>query len=61
MHVVCNGNREREEFIRKTLRLSHVPTEQRLFTKQDAYDVLIAVCDSLPSAAAVPVCLRSRK
>ena len=32
--VVPGVFREREEFIRRTLRLAHVPTEQRLFTKQ---------------------------
>lgn len=53
--------REREEFIHRTLSLTHVPTEQRLFTKQDAFEVLVAVCDVLPDVARIPKSLRSRQ
>lgn len=59
--VVPSTPAERVDFIRNRLGLDKsVPTEQRLCTKRDAFDILSAVCDHAPEYAQIPEVLRCR-
>ena len=46
--------RDREDFIRNTLGLPDVPCEQRFCSKQNTMDILLGVCERVPSLAYIP-------